>query len=45
MRRRAVILVDITQFLGPVGLAVKRGEAWINAWVRGSGSRLTAVSD
>lgn len=27
-----IILVDITQFLGPVGLAVKRGEAWINAW-------------
>ncbi|HET7328226.1 MAG TPA: DUF4157 domain-containing protein [Nocardioidaceae bacterium] len=27
-----IVLVDITQFLGPVGLAVKRAQDWINIW-------------
>ncbi len=27
-----IVLVDITQFLGPVGAAVKQAQNWINTW-------------
>lgn len=27
-----IVLIDVTQFLGPVGAAVKRAEGWVNTW-------------
>jgi hypothetical protein len=27
-----ILLVVVTQFLGPVGAAVKRAEGWVNTW-------------